>query len=169
MSAYKGSKFRRFDMWVGGRKLKTEERCARIGNQKSFPLRSSQIPCWRAGSVTFLGNDRTAIRVSYEADYRPVRRTLPRREVPPHFRKKEPYRMAGYVYSTGSYWKGSIRNASFTIEGAEIGGKDAFQILAQPLGHTPKWSYTSTKDTVRLVIKDFEPEPGDWLKIYLLR
>lgn len=97
---------------------------------------------WLARHVTFPGHATTTIRVVYEANY---------------------YRgaLATYIIGTGSYWKGSIGRAAFTVDGSAIGGTKHFSAVLD----APQLQKLLTEKAVRLEVLDYEPAPNVVLRV----
>ncbi|MFH1112762.1 MAG: hypothetical protein V1792_02465 [Pseudomonadota bacterium] len=101
--------FIRFETWVDGKKTTfsedrhlTETSVRREGGGLVNFVTDSR---WLMKHVVFPGHQATTTRVTYEA---------------PYFGADS---AASYIYGTGTYWKGSIGRATFTIDASELGKK----------------------------------------------
>jgi hypothetical protein len=137
----------RFDMWVDGRKVDVKEERDLSSHRQYRSRHPDNGDWWLVHRVKFPRYERTTIRNSYEVRY--LLTDFPNR--------------AYYEYGTGSYWKGPIGLAAFTIDGADIGGRSRFQIHGLPASARR----LNADGAVRYEIRNFEPSPSGWLGIVI--
>jgi hypothetical protein len=158
--------FTRYGAWLEGRKIDVLEEPSWIRRRlqsvgRSLPrhswlrhqlnrlfklfLKPSVRDFWHMQQVAFPGNQRTTIRLSYEAHYDRGGRPS-----------------ASYEYGTGGYWKGDIGVAAITINGAEVGGAKYFW-----LREIPSWRRLITENAVRIETTNYKPKQNEQLVIML--
>ena len=102
---------------------------------------------WLAKQVTFPGSSSTTTRVRYVARY-----------------DMRDDRGAYYIYGTGSYWKGTIGKATFTIDGNGAVARENFHVKGLHKLETANKVVSETAVTYE--VRDFEPEPDATLEIW---
>ena len=123
--------FIQFHAWIDGKKV-------------PFSQGGKQ---WVAGKVTFPGHATTIIRITYEAKY------------PLTLRKGWGY--VEYIVGTGSFWKGRIGRAIFTVDGSEIGGTRGFDATLK----VPHCHKLRSENVIRIDVSNFKPERDATLHI----
>ena len=143
----------RFDAWHDGRYLAVTDEPSWIWRKprclKGLLSDWWSDERWLSQHVKFRGRRQTAIRVSYEADYR---HDIGGRSVL-------------YRLGTASDWKDNIARLTFTIDGQAIGGAGHFRVIFVPR----QWQALATENAVRYESTDYKPHTGDGLVIYLQR
>ena len=145
--------FIRFETWIDGKKVAFSEdshlaetsRRRESGGLVNFVTDSR----WLVKHVTFPGRKTTTTRVTYEAPY------------------SGPGGAACYIYGTGSYWKGSIGRATFTIDASEVGKKvpvGAGFLFPDAVAHVIR-STILADSVITYEILDFDPVPDGELRV----
>jgi hypothetical protein len=148
-----------FDAWVDGRKVGfvevrdffTDPSARPIGgycrhlSSKCVSLDDGTETRWMTKKITFPGKATTKIRIRYEAPYHN------------HYVGSGAYEEDGYYHcSTGRYWKGKIKKATFVIDTTDT--HDGWRPPYGPGGL--RWA--PTKAINRDEIRDFEPSAGSY-------
>jgi len=149
------SDFIRFDTWVDGQKVRfsgEDQASTDTSDSASQSGDSAKESRWLVKDVTFPGHQSTTTRVSYEAAY------------------TGPGGAAYYIYGTGSYWKDSIRRATFTIDGSAVGvrGENLRVNFFFPdtVAHVIRRRLL-TDSVVAYEITDFKPRRDGVLSVYV--
>jgi hypothetical protein len=153
----RGADFRdfiRYECWLNERPIQfkqEEDRSAGREHRTETPSESwlderqiIEIRYWFVTRVTFPKDEKTTIRVRYEAPYVGWG--------------------ASYIVGTGSLWKDNISEAVFIIDGTEVGGIAEFSC---GFPKTPQEPSLKEGNVVKYELKDFKPHPEEHLVISL--
>jgi hypothetical protein len=134
-----------FDAWVNDRKAEfvevrhffTDSNTRPIGGYCHMSKASETL--WMTKEVTFKGETSTKLRVLYEALYDNVYQSVG------WFNEK-----LYYHYSTGRFWKGNIKKATFVVDNTDTRRGTAAAGSGWPLTNTlGRWE-----------VREFAPSPG---------
>lgn len=156
--------FIKFETWVEGQKVAVSEEpdiSSIMAPHKTLgallkalkkPQSSSLLVKdfrWLVKRVRFPGHTTVTTRIRYEAPYSATAEV----------------RRAFYVYGTGSYWKGNIGRATFTIDSTAIGGSQPIRADFSH-GDINRISEPEVSGKVmKFELKDFKPKPDAELSI----
>lgn len=98
---------------------------------------------WIATRIVFPGHARTQIHVTYEAPYCG------------HYP-----RAAAYLYGTGCFWKGNIREAVFIVDASGLGSTEPMSIeFSEGSGNVDYVSRPLSREVMMYTLSNFEPSP----------